>query len=248
MIKRLDIFRVSVVIPQKGNVMSSKLIIVPLLLTSLTYSQTIGFEYQGIAIEMLDNMGKVNHIIVKRDIPPECKKVPINNTMLWTGNHAHSKVPYICKSTYVHTTGKLLPMTLHEDIDTYGELEVLAFMKEMQKDHSMLLIDGRKQEWYDYRTIPGAINMPFHHFKERESFEFEFEHALRTLGVDIKENESMDFTKAKTITIFCNGPWCSQSVAMIDALLDIGYPAEKINWYRGGMQTWLAAGMTSTRK
>ena len=53
---------------------------------------------------------------------------------------------------------------------------------------------------------------------------------------------------AKMITLFCNGPWCSLSVTTIQALLEIGYPTEKIKWYRGGMQEWLAAGMTSTRK
>ena len=211
-------------------------------------SENIAFEYGGITIKTIDTNGKVKPIVVKRDIPEECKKVPINNTMVWTGNYANIKVPETCKSTYVHTTGKLLPMHLHEDITTYGELEVLAFMKHMQNDNSMLLIDGRKQGWYDYRTIPGAINLPFHHFKERESFEFEFEHALRILGVKINQDDSLDFSKAKTITIFCNGPWCSQSVAMITVLLEIGYPPEKMNWYRGGLQTWLAAGMTSTRK
>ena len=190
----------------------------------------------------------MKHRIVKRDLPDECKKLPINNRRVSTGNYANEKVPEACKSTYVHTTGSLLPMHLHDEIHTYGELEILAFIKHMQKDDSMLLIDGRKQEWYDYRTIPGAINLPFHHFKERKSFEFEFEHALRILGVKIHEDDSYDFTDAKTIAIFCNGPWCSQSVAMIKALLEIGYPADKMNWYRGGMQTWLAAGMTTTRK
>ncbi len=225
-----------------------KTIIISLLLTSLTCSAGTGFEYDGISIKTIDASGKVKPIIVKRNIAEECTKIPINNTLVWTGNYAHSKVPEACKSTYVHTTGKLLPMQLHEDIMTYGELEVLAFMKQMQTDDSMMLIDGRKQDWYDYRTIPGAINMPFHHFKERESFEFEFEHALRILGVKIQMDETLDFSQVKTIVVFCNGPWCSQSVAMIEALLEIGYPAEKISWYRGGMQTWLAAGMTSTRE
>ena len=218
-----------------------------LLFTYLTLFAKSGFEYDGIPINTLDARCKIKSIVVKRVIAEECKKVPIDNTMVWTGNYAHTKVPEACKSTYVHTTGKLLPMHLHEDISTYGELEVLAFMKQMQTDDSMILIDGRKQDWYDYRTIPGAVNMPFHHFKERESFEFEFEHALRILGVVIDEDDTLDFSKAKTLAIFCNGPWCSQSVAMIEALLEIGYPAEKISWYRGGMQTWLAAGMTSTR-
>jgi rhodanese-related sulfurtransferase len=224
-----------------------KMIITSLLLTSLSCSASTGFEYDGISIKNIDASGKVKPIVVKRNIAEECKKIPIDNTMVWTGNYAHTKVPEACKSTYVHTTGKLLPMQLHEDIMTYGELEVLAFMKQMQTDDSMMLIDGRKQDWYDYRTIPGAINMPFHHFKERESFEFEFEHALRMLGVKIQTDETLDFTQVKTIVVFCNGPWCNQSVAMIEALVEIGYPAEKISWYRGGMQTWLAAGMTSTR-
>lgn len=225
-----------------------KIFIIPLLFMSFSLAGDISFEYKGVSIKMLNKQGKLTHVLVKRDIADICKKVSINNSMLWTGKYANQKVPDICKSTYVHTPGKLLPMYLHEDVDTYGELEVLAFLKELQNDNSMLLVDGRKEEWYDYRTIPGAINMPFHHFKERKSFEFEFEHALRILGVIINKDETLDFNKAKTIVVFCNGPWCSQSVAMIEALIDIGYPAEKINWYRGGMQTWLAAGMTSTRK
>ena len=226
-----------------------KTIIISLVLTSsFICAEKTNFQSEGVSVQTVDTSGHVKHIIVKRDIPDECKKVPINNTMVWTGSYAHTKVPEVCKSTYVHTPGSLLPMNLHEEIDTYGELEVLAFIKHMQRDDSMLLIDGRKQEWYDYRTIPGSINLPFHHFKERKSFEFEFEHALRILGVKINEDESMDFSKAKEITIFCNGPWCSQSVAMITALLEIGYPADRMNWYRGGLQTWLAAGMTSTRR
>jgi rhodanese-related sulfurtransferase len=219
-----------------------------LLFISLTAFARTGFEYDGITVKTVDASGHVKSIVVKREIAEVCQKVPIDNTIVWTGNYAHAKVPEACKSTYVHTTGKLLPMQLHEDIMTYGELEVLAFIKQMQTDDSMMLIDGRKQEWYDYRTIPGATNMPFHHFKEHESFVFEFEHALRMLGVKIQTDETFDFSHAKTVVIFCNGPWCSQSVAMIKALLKIGYPAEKISWYRGGMQTWLAAGMTSTRE
>ena len=225
-----------------------KVVAITLLLTPFIYAEKSNFQSEGVSVQLVDTSGHVKHMIVKRDIPDECKKVPINNMMVWTGNYANEKVPEACKSTYVHTTGSLLPMHLHDEIHTYGELEILAFIKHMQKDDSMLLIDGRKQEWYDYRTIPGAINLPFHHFKERKSFEFEFEHALRILGVKIHEDDSYDFTDAKTIAIFCNGPWCSQSVAMIKALLEIGYPADKMNWYRGGMQTWLAAGMTTTRK
>ena len=219
----------------------------PLLFTSFLFAGNIGFEYSGIMVKDRSK-GKVENIVVQRDIDPVCKKIPINNTMLWEGDYANAKVPDACKFTFVVTPGKLLPMQLDEDLDTYGELEVLAFIKEMQHDENMLLIDSRKKPWYDYRTIPGAINMPFHYFKEKDAFEFQFEYGLRHMGVKIRDDDEFDFSEAKTLVLFCNGPWCSQSPAMIYALLEIGYPAEKLKWYRGGMQDWLSAGMTSTRK
>jgi len=234
-------------ITYKGYMILSKILFFIILLHHILFA-TEGIEYAGISITVFNAKGKSKNIIVKRDIPDICKQLPINNTLLWTNNFAHNKVPDICKSTYVHTTGHLLPMHIHTDIETYGELEVLAFMKAMQTHSNMLLIDARKQVWFDYRTIPGAINIPFHHIRERVAFEFEFEHALTVLGVAIKKDESLDFTHAKTLAIFCNGPWCSQSIKMIEGLLAIGYPATKIRWYRGGMQDWLSAGMTSTRK
>jgi rhodanese-related sulfurtransferase len=223
---------------------------IALLLISYTFCQERGLEYDGIPVKTIDAKGHNIYTVVKREIPKECENIPINNTILWTGNYAHSKVPESCKSTYVNTVGgHILPMYIDEDITTYGELEVLAFIKQMQTDDSLMLIDVCREEFYNYRTIPGAVNMPFYHFKEREDFEFEYEKDMRELGVYINaRDDSLDFTNAKTITIFCNGPWCSLSWTMIEALLEIGYPAEKINWYRGGMQEWLATGMTSTRK
>lgn len=221
-----------------------------LVISSFLLAEEIGLEYEGIPVKTVDEKSNSLNIVVKREISEECKKIPITNTMLWTGNYAHHKVPEACKSTFVHTIGShIYPMYLDTDITTYGELEVLAFIKQMQTDDSLMLIDVCKEEFYHYRTIPGAVNMPFNHFKERTNYEFEFEQHMKDLGVSVnEEDDSLDFTHAKTITLFCNGPWCSLSVTAILALLEIGYPAEKINWYRGGMQEWLAAGLTSTRK
>ncbi|MEY3090815.1 MAG: hypothetical protein RL113_1131 [Pseudomonadota bacterium] len=227
---------------------SVKLSLLCALTTLLSYAGPKGFEYDGVVVTNINAKGKTQQFTVKRHIPEVCQKLPINNELVWTGNYAHKEVPQACKSTYVHTTGKLLPMFLHEDISTYGELEVLAFLKEMQTNKKLLLIDGREEEWFEYRTIPGSINIPFSHFKYPDLYELDFEHDLEYLGIKINKDETFDFTHAKTITIFCNGPWCSQSVWMIESLLEIGYPPEKMNWYRGGMQDWLSAGMTSTRE
>ena len=226
-----------------------KCILLPsLLLTPFLLAGNISFEQKGVSLTMKDKQGKPYEIIVKRDIPEECKKIPIDNDIFWSGNYAHKSVPEACKSTYVHTKGRLLPMILDEDLETYGELEILLTLKEMKTNPNLVLIDSRKKKWFKYRTIPGAINMPFDYFKERDEYEFEFDFALKYLGAVKDEDGDYDFDNVKTIVVFCNGPWCSQSPDMIFAMIAVGYPSEKIKWYRGGMQDWLSAGMTSTRK
>ena len=218
-----------------------------LLLTTLLVTAREGFEYQNLLVHAKDINGNIQTFNVKRHIHTKCKNIIITNKMLWTGNYASEKVPEECKSTYVHTTGKLLPMQLDEEVTTYGELEVLAYIKDMQKNNKLMLIDARGEEWFNYRTIPASTNIPYRYFRDRKEYPFKYEEGLKKLGVTFNKDNSLEFKNAKTVTIFCNGAWCSQSVWLVQALLEIDYPADKINWYRGGMQNWLAAGMTSTR-
>jgi rhodanese-related sulfurtransferase len=44
--------------------------------------------------------------------------------------------------------------------------------------------------------------------------------------------------------MYCNGPWCGQSPTAIKRLLRAGYPASRIKYYRGGMQSWESFGLT----
>ncbi len=46
------------------------------------------------------------------------------------------------------------------------------------------------------------------------------------------------------IVLFCNGPWCGQSPTAIRRIIEAGYPAEKIRYYRWGMQGWRMLGLT----
>ena len=81
---------------------------------------------------------------------------------------------------------------------------------------------------------------------EAELFPKEYQQALVTLGIK-KVNNTLDFSEAKELLLFCNGAWCSQSPKMIKALLKLGYPPQKMKWYRGGMEDWLGFNMTTTR-
>ena len=200
-------------------------------------------QYTG--VDSVHESGKKYHI--SRDIPQECFELKVNNKTVWEGNYALKSVPEVCKGTLVQTVGKLSPMHMAEGIESYGELEVLDFIKRMHKDKNLILVDSRGPDWYEYDTIPGATNYWFSMVKNPLKYPDEFEFMLEELDVSKKKDGSYDFTNAKTMLLFCNGPWCGQSPAAIRGYLKIGYPVEKMRWYRGGMHVWKSLSMTSTR-
>ena len=66
--------------------------------------------------------------------------------------------------------------------------------------------------------------------------------------LNVKRDKGLwNFDSAKTLVMFCNGPWCGQSSTTIEDLLKIGYPAHKILWYRGGIQDWESLGLTTVK-
>jgi rhodanese-related sulfurtransferase len=46
------------------------------------------------------------------------------------------------------------------------------------------------------------------------------------------------------VVLFCNGPWCGQSPTAARRMIEAGFPAENISYYRGGMQSWNMLGLT----
>ena len=145
--------------------------------------------------------------------------------------------------------GKIAPMKIDKDVETIGELEVLDFMQRAQKDDSILLVDARTEDWYEKLRIPTALNAPFTLFKDKTTA---VEELTLDFGVVAKKDGTLDFSKAKTLVIYCNGAWCGQSLQMIKeakySLINLGYPKEKIKYYRGGMQSWVVLGLTTAGK
>ena len=221
-----------------------KIIIFLMVLASWTAAQdhTV-LQYTGVESQHED--GKTYHL--ERKIPKACFELKVTNATVWEGDYAAKDVPAVCKGTLVQTVGKLSPMHMAEGIESYGELEVLNFIREMADDKSLILVDSRGHDWYEYDTIPGATNYWFSMVKNPAKYPDEFEFMLEELGVVIKSDGSYDFSKAKTMLLFCNGPWCGQSPAAIRGYLKIGYPVDKMKWYRGGMHVWKSLSMTSTR-
>jgi rhodanese-related sulfurtransferase len=132
------------------------------------------------------------------------------------------------------------PMSAGDGVQTVGELEVIDFLEKKVAAGSGLLIDSRVPEWFVKGTIPGAVNVPFTTLEPTNPYR---DQILQALGAT-RAGTGWDFSRAYDLTMFCNGPWCDQSPRAIRNLLDAGYPAEKINYYRGGMQVWLSLGLT----
>jgi len=157
------------------------------------------------------------------------------------------------------------PMVFAPGVDTLGELEVIDYLVRMQADENILVIDSRTPNWVAKGTIPGAVNISWVSLTPAKGAttegimdvmlnqmdvaligdvdEFEVDEAI----VNGTVSDVFDYSNAKTLVLFCNGMWCGQSPASMKTLLAFGYPASKIKWFRGGMQTWQALGLTTVK-
>jgi len=140
------------------------------------------------------------------------------------------------------------PGMMPDGVKTIGELELIEFLKKSSAgDKSILVIDSRTPDWLAKGTIPGAINIPWDRLNIGKSDPITVQDILeKQLGV-VSQDGFFNFENAKTLVMFCNGPWCGQSPTNIKGLLKIGYPPHKLYWYRGGMQDWEMLGMTTVK-
>lgn len=122
------------------------------------------------------------------------------------------------------------PMTPAEGVTTIGELELLEFLQ----DPDAVVIDGRVRPEFEAGTIPGAVSVPYTEAPDR----------LGELGCEVDFDGFICPEDVPRVALFCNGPWCGQSPAAARRMIEAGYPAEKIHYYRGGMQVWQMLGLT----
>ena len=137
------------------------------------------------------------------------------------------------------------PIQLAPGVETIGEQEMLQYLKTMGKTESIIVIDSRESKWLSKGMIPGAVHLPWTKLHNKTSNEDTIADILQLqFNADFIE-KLWHFQNARTLVFYCNGPWCGQSPTNIRALLSIGYPAHKLKWYRGGMQSWKLFGLTT---
>ena len=113
------------------------------------------------------------------------------------------------------TWGTVQPIGLAPGVRTVGELELVEHLR-----RGFPVIDTRLEHFNREGTIPGARSIPHEQILERRD---ELDPSVPTV-------------------FFCNGPQCVASPDAIHKLLDAGYPAEAILYYRGGMHDWITLG------
>jgi len=133
------------------------------------------------------------------------------------------------------------PIKMDESIQTIGEVELLDFMRQKGNKKKGLVVDLRSKKEYKNESIPSAVNIPF----ETKDNKVKIEKILKVLGVKKLSDGSLDTSLALDIAFYCNGLWCSKSSEFIKTFLDLGYPADKIYYYRGGFQMWKILGFTT---
>lgn len=111
------------------------------------------------------------------------------------------------------------------------EIEVLHALN----DPATMVIDMRDEDAPLKTTIPNSYHIPYNELEDR----------LVVLGCQRASGKSWDCSRAVNIVAFCHGPMCLQSPAGIASIVRLGYPVEKISYYRGGMTDWEALGLTT---
>ena len=156
------------------------------------------------------------------------------------------------------------PLNIEHGVATVAELEVVKFMETAMPGGHGVMIDARTAGWYQKGTIPGSVNIPFTVF-EKSADDPELVEVLERLGAKQRDKVSVlirslekaglfdgdektdtwDFSEARQLLLWCNGPWYGQSPRAIRALISLGYPVEKLHYYRGGMQMWQSLGLST---
>jgi len=150
-------------------------------------------------------------------------------------------------NSFAKTSRKCPPFCIHPmnaapGIETVGELELMDFLKDRVEPGNGLLIDARISKFFEKGTIPGSVNIPFTLFSPDEN---PYIDKIRAVLGGIKSTDGQwNFDNALELMLFCNGPWCDQSPRALRNLIAAGYPAEKLYYYRGGMQNWQNLGLT----
>lgn len=134
----------------------------------------------------------------------------------------------------------IMPTVVTQGVASVAEREVISFLGQAVANGQGILIDARGSDNRGAGTIPGATHVPAAVLDPANSYRIDI---LMALGAT-RNGDTLDFSTAAPLMVFDNGPADGEAANMIAALMNAGYPASKLSYYRGGMLVWVALGLT----
>lgn len=126
---------------------------------------------------------------------------------------------------------------------TLTELDILDFLQSRVAEGDGLLVDARLPDAYRAASIPGAISVPSATLVAGNPYREDLLLALGATGA----LGNMNFSNAFDLVVFDEGPWSPTARSAVARLLEVGYPAQKLFYYRGGLQAWQALGLSVSK-
>ncbi len=134
----------------------------------------------------------------------------------------------------------IAPMQAARGVLTLGELDVIAFLSTEVEAGTGLLVDARLPEARGIGFIPASVSIPSLTIAPSNPYRGDI---LQALGA--QEYQGLfNFDQAYKLVIFDSGPSSHLAQTMITDLIEAGYPADKLAYYRGGMQVWSSLGLS----
>lgn len=137
-------------------------------------------------------------------------------------DHAPCRVPMYTEEGKVLLDpwwGSIQPMSLHPDIKTLGELELIDHIKK-----GYPLIDTRLPEYVEQSgIIPTAVAIPWENIVDK----------INKLSIG----------EQVPVALYCNGPQCAATPRAIERLLEAGWEPTRLLYYRGGLMDWIGQGL-----
>ena len=103
------------------------------------------------------------------------------------------------------------------------------------------MIDSRNAADRTSGFITASVNVPGKLLLPENPF---LNDIMQAMGARSFEG-SLNFADTLPLMIFDDGPSTTDTPNLINSLLALGYPAEKISYYRGGMLVWTALGLNT---
>ena len=112
--------------------------------------------------------------------------------------------------------GEIQPQEAGLGVRTVGECEVIEHLEAGRP-----AVDTRRPEHREQARIPGTVGISHEEITDR-------------IG---------ELDREEVTVMLCNGPQCPATPHAIRELLDRGYPADKLWYYRGGLHDWMTLGL-----